>query len=193
MNFFGALRVTDRLLPTMRQGRRIVMVSSGLGAAEVLAPPLRSRFLDSTLIRDELIALMESFVRDVAAGVHAEKGWPSSAYRVSKVGLNALVRVLARELRDESPPHPRQCRFTGMNPYGDGGQPCPQVTRRGCAHAGLAGDAPAGWTDGRLFRGRARSQLVALGGRIDPSASAPARSTGNLGARSGRRRTKLPT
>jgi carbonyl reductase 1 len=101
VNFFGALRLTERLLPTVRPGGRIVMVSSGLGAAGALAPALRSRFLDPMLTRDELVELMESFVRDVAAGVHTAKGWPSSAYRVSKVGLNALVRVLARELRDD--------------------------------------------------------------------------------------------
>ena len=101
VNFFGALRVTHRLLPAIRAGGRVVMVSSGLGAAGVLAPALRSRFLDPMLARDELVALMESFVRDVAAGVHAEKGWPSSAYRVSKVGLNALARVLSRELRGD--------------------------------------------------------------------------------------------
>jgi NAD(P)-dependent dehydrogenase (short-subunit alcohol dehydrogenase family) len=101
VNFFGALRVTDRLLPAMRAGGRIVLVSSGLGTADALAPALRSRFLDPMLTRDELIELMESFVRDVASGVHTQKGWPSSAYRVSKVGLNALARVMARELRDD--------------------------------------------------------------------------------------------
>jgi NAD(P)-dependent dehydrogenase (short-subunit alcohol dehydrogenase family) len=101
VNFFGALRVTDRLLPAMRAGGRIVLVSSGLGAAGALAPALRSRFLDPMLTRDELIELMESFVRDVAAGVHTQKGWPSSAYRVSKVGLNALARVMARDLRED--------------------------------------------------------------------------------------------
>jgi carbonyl reductase 1 len=45
---------------------------------------------------------MESFVRDVAAGTHARHGWPTSAYRVSKVGLNALTRVLARELKGDT-------------------------------------------------------------------------------------------
>ena len=101
VNFFGALRVTDRMLPSLRAGGRIVLVSSGLGAAGALAPALRSRFLNPMLTRDELVELMESFVRDVADGTHTQKGWPSSAYRVSKVGLNALARVMARELRDD--------------------------------------------------------------------------------------------
>ena len=101
VNFFGAMRVTDRMLPTMGAGGRIVMVSSGLGEIGAMSPELRAKFLDPALTRGELIDLMESFVRDVASGTHTEKGWPSSAYRVSKVGLNALTRVLVRELRDD--------------------------------------------------------------------------------------------
>jgi NAD(P)-dependent dehydrogenase (short-subunit alcohol dehydrogenase family) len=31
--------------------------------------------------------------------VYEERGWPGSAYRVSKLGLNALTRLLAQELK----------------------------------------------------------------------------------------------
>jgi NAD(P)-dependent dehydrogenase (short-subunit alcohol dehydrogenase family) len=98
VNFFGPLRVTDSLLPFMPDGGNIVMVSSGMGEVSCLAPPLRSRLLDPRLSRDDLVELMGSFVRDVALGRHSEAGWPSSAYRVSKAGLNALVRILTRDL-----------------------------------------------------------------------------------------------
>jgi carbonyl reductase 1 len=98
VNFFGAMNTTDGLLPRMRSRARIVMVSSGMGELSIVAPKLRARFESATLDRSTLIDLMESFVRDVAAGVHERNGWPSSAYGVSKVGLNALTRVLGREL-----------------------------------------------------------------------------------------------
>src|SRR5882724_9939785 len=98
VNFFGAMNVTDSLLPLMRSGGRIVMVSSGMGELSSVSEDLRRRFLNPALTKGELVTLMESFVSDVAKGIHAEKGWPSSAYRVSKVGLNALTRILAREL-----------------------------------------------------------------------------------------------
>jgi len=98
-NFFGPLRVTDALLPTMPDGAHVVMVSSGMGAIDVIpSRDLRERIMDPALSRDALVALMRSFVDDVAKGTHAKRGWPSSAYSVSKVGLNALVRVLARDL-----------------------------------------------------------------------------------------------
>jgi carbonyl reductase 1 len=101
VNFWGAKNVTDRLLPLIRKGGRIVMVSSGMGELSSLSPSLRERFLDPSLTDEGLAELVESFVRDVAVGTHAEKGWPSSAYRVSKVALNALTRILARRLSSD--------------------------------------------------------------------------------------------
>ncbi len=100
-NFWGAKNVTDRLLPLIRKGGRIVMVSSGMGELSSLSPALRGRFLDPLLTEGGLAELVESFVRDVESGTHGEKGWPSSAYRVSKVALNALARILARRLASD--------------------------------------------------------------------------------------------
>jgi NAD(P)-dependent dehydrogenase (short-subunit alcohol dehydrogenase family) len=101
VNFFGAMHLTDALLPSMRPGGRVVMVSSGMGKLSQLAPALRARFEDPALTRAGLIELLQSFVREVGAGTHARHGWPSNAYGVSKVGMNALVRVMARELEGD--------------------------------------------------------------------------------------------
>jgi carbonyl reductase 1 len=98
INFTGALAVTDAILPLMPRGAGIVMVSSGVGGLSDLGPEARARLADRGLTRDALIALMQRFVADVQAGRHRAEGWPSSAYQVSKAGLNALVRVLAPEL-----------------------------------------------------------------------------------------------
>jgi NAD(P)-dependent dehydrogenase (short-subunit alcohol dehydrogenase family) len=43
-------------------------------------------------------ALMREVVDAVVRGAHDREGWPSSAYGVSKIGMNALTRALAREL-----------------------------------------------------------------------------------------------
>jgi carbonyl reductase 1 len=76
----------------------VVMVSSGMGELTGVGADLRARFTDPALTRDGVAALARAFVTDVAAGRHRERGWPSSAYRVSKIALNALVRVWAPEL-----------------------------------------------------------------------------------------------
>ena len=102
VNFFGPMNITDALLPRLRKGARIVMVSSGMGELSHVGPQLRKRFENPKLDRIELVDLMQSFLHEVAAGEHEKNGWPSNAYSVSKVGLNALTRVLARELASDT-------------------------------------------------------------------------------------------
>ncbi len=109
-NFFGPLRVTEALLPSIRDGGHVVMVSSGIGELSGIASPLRERFADPLLTRDGLIELAQSFVAAVEQGQHAALGWPSSAYRISKVSLNALTRVFAASLA------PRRIRVNAVCP-----------------------------------------------------------------------------
>jgi NAD(P)-dependent dehydrogenase (short-subunit alcohol dehydrogenase family) len=110
VNFFGAMNVTDAVLPSIPDGGNIVMVSSGMGELSAVSPGLRERFLDPRLTRAALIDLLRAFVRDVAQRRHTQAGWPSSAYSVSKVGLNTLVRLLAHELA------PRRIRVNAVCP-----------------------------------------------------------------------------
>ncbi len=98
VNFFGALAVTEGLLPLVPDGGTIVMVSSGMGELHAYSPAIQARFADPKLTRDQLVALVNEFIADVAAGRHTENGWPTSAYRVSKAAINALARILARDL-----------------------------------------------------------------------------------------------
>jgi NAD(P)-dependent dehydrogenase (short-subunit alcohol dehydrogenase family) len=98
VNFFGAWRVADRLGPLLEEHGRLVMVSSGVGELGNLASEVRRRF-DPPPPKETLAALVREFVSDVGSGQYARKGWPRSAYRVSKVALNALTRLLAQELK----------------------------------------------------------------------------------------------
>jgi NAD(P)-dependent dehydrogenase (short-subunit alcohol dehydrogenase family) len=110
VNYFGARRVTDAFSPLLADGGNIVMVSSGMGELSALAPGLREKFLDAELTLDALDELMRAFVRAVERGRHEQEGWPSSAYRVSKAGMNALARILARALA------PRRIRVNAVCP-----------------------------------------------------------------------------
>lgn len=102
-NFFGPLRVTDALLPLLRDGATITNVTSGLGGLENLDPAHAKR-LAGVKTRDALVALVREFV---AGG---GKGWGTDAYGVSKAALNALTRILAAELA------PRQIRVNATCP-----------------------------------------------------------------------------
>jgi len=96
-NYFGSRDVTDALLPSMPNGGRVVMVSSGLGELSTLGRELRPQFDDPSLTRPALDSLVSSYLADLEAGETKRAGWPS-AYSVSKVALNSLTRILGREL-----------------------------------------------------------------------------------------------
>ena len=96
-NYFGSRDVTDALLPFIPDGGRVVMVSSGLGELSTLGRDLRPQFADPSLTRPALDSLVSSYLASLEAGEAKRSGWPS-AYSVSKVALNSLTRILAREL-----------------------------------------------------------------------------------------------
>ncbi len=84
---------------------RMVNVSSVMGSVALsrCSPELQARFRSDDITEEELVGLMERFVRDAQEGVHAERGWPSTAYGVSKTGLTTLTRIMARNLTKERP------------------------------------------------------------------------------------------
>jgi NAD(P)-dependent dehydrogenase (short-subunit alcohol dehydrogenase family) len=154
VNFFGALHVTEALAPAMLDHGRIVLVSSGMGEVSALSPELQRRFLDPALDRPALVALVREFVRDVREGRHAERGWPSSAYRVSKAALNALARVLARELA------PRGILVNAVCPgwvrTDMGGPSAPRSLEQGVQSIVWAAELPDDGPTGGFFRDGAR-------------------------------------
>jgi NAD(P)-dependent dehydrogenase (short-subunit alcohol dehydrogenase family) len=149
VNFFGALRVTEALLAQIPDGGNVVMVSSGLGELSCVSPELRKKLMDPALTRDGVVALMRSFVEAVADGSQGKVGWPSSAYAVSKVGMNALVRVLAPELAA------RRVRINAVSPgwvrTEMGGKGAPRSVEVGAASVVWAA-APASGPTGGFFQ-----------------------------------------
>ena len=97
-NFTGTLNITRALLPLVRPGGRIVMVSSTAGRLSIVKPHLQEQFSSTSLTEQQLVSLMDQFVQDVASGDHTAKGWPTTAYGVSKVGMTAFTKIIAREL-----------------------------------------------------------------------------------------------
>jgi carbonyl reductase 1 len=136
----------------MRAGGRIVMISSGMGELSGVRGEARARIADPALTREGLLAVVESFVTDVVAGTHTRHGWPSSAYSVSKIALNALVRVLAQELAGD----PRRILVNSENPgwvrTRMGGQSAPRSVEDGARTAVWLATLPDGGPNGGFFR-----------------------------------------
>ncbi|MFT3766592.1 MAG: SDR family oxidoreductase [Minicystis sp.] len=154
VNFFGVLRVTDRLLPLLRAGGRIVNISSGLGDTSDLPAKLRDRLHSNDLRRPDLEALMRGFVDGVAAGTHTDDGWPSSAYRVSKMGLNAYTAILGRALANDGRGLLTQAVCPGWVKTRMGGAGAPQSVEEGADTAVWLSLLPEGGTQGIVYRDR---------------------------------------
>lgn len=95
-NYYGTLEATQDLLPLIRDGGRLVNVSSMSGHLNKYSDAIRSRFLSAASVND-ITALMEDFEAAVAAGNARAQGWPSAAYAVSKAGITGMTRAIARE------------------------------------------------------------------------------------------------
>ena len=99
-NFFGTLSVTNAMLPLLHKSSspRIINIASSAGRLTILpSQERRNAFASESLTMDQLKAFMNEFVTDAQDGVHAQKGWPNTGYGVSKVGIIALTKLLARQ------------------------------------------------------------------------------------------------
>lgn len=152
VNFFGMVETTDRLLPLVRPGGRLVMVSSGMGELSCIRGELRERLASPALERAELVEIASRFVREVGQGTHERSGFPSSAYRVSKVCMNAFVRVLAKELADD----PRKILVNAACPgwvrTDMGGESAPRSVKEGARTPVWLATLPEGGPTGGFFR-----------------------------------------
>jgi carbonyl reductase 1 len=154
-NYFGPLRVTDHLLPLLREGGRIVMVSSGVADRSRLSARLRGRITAKGLTRDELSSLMRAFVAAVARGDHEAEGWPSSAYCVSKIGLNTLTEIMAKELSKDARGILCNAACPGWVRTDMGGRSAPRSVEKGAETPVWLALLPEGGPQGGFFRDKA--------------------------------------
>jgi len=96
-NYFATIAFSKLLLPLVAEGGRVVNVSSSVGLPSRLREDVRAKFVSPQLTLEQLDGLMKQFIEDVKNGTWKEKGWPKTTYGVSKIGLTAATRVLARE------------------------------------------------------------------------------------------------
>lgn len=98
--FFGTLGLTRACLLLLRAAASppVINLASHAGRLSIIkSPELRAAVSADDLDIDMLEDLMRRFVKDAEAGTHAAAGWPNTGYGVSKVGVIAMTRVLARD------------------------------------------------------------------------------------------------
>ncbi|XP_061163531.1 carbonyl reductase [NADPH] 1-like isoform X2 [Saccostrea echinata] len=99
-NYFGTLAVCEALFPILRTQARVVNVSSMVGTFTIkkCSKEIRAKFANSKLTIDELTTLMNDFVQAAKNGSHESKGYATSAYGMSKIGVSALSEIQHRQL-----------------------------------------------------------------------------------------------
>jgi NAD(P)-dependent dehydrogenase (short-subunit alcohol dehydrogenase family) len=147
VNVLGPARLTDALATHLVRGARVVMVSSEMGQRAGLPADLRDA-VDGVRSREDLAR-----IADLLSARRWDGADRSLVYSASKAALNALTRVLARELA------PRGVLVNAVCPgwvrTGMGGAGAPRSVEEGAAGivwaATLAPDAPTGgfFKDGR--------------------------------------------
>lgn len=103
-NYWGTVRLTDRLLPLLRdtaaqQGQpgKVVNVASMAGKLGQVSGPLQAEFASKDLTRGKLDALVLKFEQAAQAGIHKREGFSNSNYGMSKLSLIAYTMMVARE------------------------------------------------------------------------------------------------
>lgn len=102
VNFTATVDLAEAMLPVIRPGGHIVMVSSRLGQLKTVpGEAARARLVGAALGVQDIRALAQEYVSSVEDGTADAKGWPKDAYLASKNFLNAYVRVRAPELQQQ--------------------------------------------------------------------------------------------
>lgn len=100
VNYFSLVSTCEILLPIVKNGGRVVNLSSSCGHLSLIpSEDLRRKFRDPTLTVTELSQLMQDYIDAAKQGVQAQQ-WGNSSYVVSKVGVTALTKIQQRMLQD---------------------------------------------------------------------------------------------
>ncbi|XP_063835101.1 carbonyl reductase [NADPH] 3-like [Ostrinia nubilalis] len=102
VNFFALANFTEAMLPLIKNGGKILNISSSSGhLSRIPSEVLRQKFISEELSLPQLKELMNGYVESVKEGREIEDGWGDSPYVISKIGVNAYTFMLSRQLADK--------------------------------------------------------------------------------------------
>ena len=98
-NYYGVKKTCAALFPLLKNGSRVVNLSSSAGwLIRIPSAEIREKLSSDSLTVPQLYELMQHFIAATEKSTHQQLGWPNSTYVVSKVGLSALTRIQQRQV-----------------------------------------------------------------------------------------------
>ena len=93
-NYFALLDVCDSLFPLLKEHSRVVHLASMAGQfAFNKSSDDKKKLAAGAKTIDEVTKFMEDFVKDAEAGNHTSKGWPNTAYGMTKLGVIMMTGI----------------------------------------------------------------------------------------------------
>ena len=129
VNLINTISLTEKLIPTLSDNGKIIMISTIMGKLSTQTPELQRILSDRTLTTDKIIKLAELFIESSKDNSHKKHGFSSSSYCLSKALLNSYVRFVLGKITKPNQQlyavHPGWCK-TDM-----GGKTAPLTAEQG--------------------------------------------------------------
>jgi len=97
-NYTSTVKISEKLVPLLREDGKIIQISSILGQLERQGPEIRKILSNPDLDRQTLEKMVKKFLDSVKNKTTKEAGFSYSAYNVSKALLNAYSKRVLRKL-----------------------------------------------------------------------------------------------
>jgi carbonyl reductase 1 len=101
INYYGTKQLTSKLLPIIRSGGRVVNVCSSMGVMKSVYDQKHVERLKNASSEKEIDEFVEEYIQAAKDNNRKEKGFPESAYRVSKAAEIALTLLHHRKYSKE--------------------------------------------------------------------------------------------
>ncbi|XP_047516765.1 carbonyl reductase [NADPH] 3-like [Pieris napi] len=100
VNFYSVLSTCQILFPILRNGARVVNITSSCGhLTKIKSEKLRNRFKDPNLTIEGLCSMLQEYIDAAKQGTQAAD-WGNSSYAVAKVAITALSKIQQRMYAD---------------------------------------------------------------------------------------------
>ncbi|KAJ1962117.1 hypothetical protein GGI12_002841 [Dipsacomyces acuminosporus] len=101
MNYYTAVNTTSLFLPHMKTGGRVVFMATALAHLGIFSGELAKVLASDELNLNGLHIIENGFISSVTKGTFEKYGFPPMPFAVSKAGLIAYSRMLARIFHDD--------------------------------------------------------------------------------------------